>query len=230
MTRGIGGVALLQNLIPDRMAPLVALLTQLGDVWLFAFLLGVLYWRTPTRREALGVVGGLLLVGTGLYRGLKKVFALPRPGQPLLAPDVLPGRLGPVYETMATATGYGFPSGHATGATIVYFGLATVLAVGTPRRRFGVAALLVTVVCLSRVALGVHFLVDVAAGVVLGGSVLFVSRYGLDHIEGDRATPVFGAGILASTLYLLASRVEPEAVVLLFVAVGAFVGWHRLGP
>lgn len=78
-------------------------------------------------------------------------------------------RIGPL---VATATGYGFPSAHATQAAAVW-GALTVLAVQprTSRRaRRGVmaAAALVLLIGSSRVYLGVHWASDVLGGWILG--------------------------------------------------------------
>ena len=73
---------------------------------------------------------------------------------------------------MAAATP-SFPSGHATASTALIGFLAYVVSRGLPGRRgrFGVAfgsAVLVGLICFSRVFLGVHYLSDVAAGVLVG--------------------------------------------------------------
>jgi undecaprenyl-diphosphatase len=77
-----------------------------------------------------------------------------------------------VDHPIATAFGSSFPSGHATGATVVYGTvlLAFLPAVPPRRRRAVVAATAagVLLVAASRFLLGVHFLSDVAAGIVLG--------------------------------------------------------------
>lgn len=73
-------------------------------------------------------------------------------------------------------TTYSFPSGHAFAATATYGALALVLASGAPpRRRAWLAAVATTVVAIvatSRVVLGVHYLLDVLAGVAGGIAVL----------------------------------------------------------
>ena len=75
-------------------------------------------------------------------------------------------------DPVAHAGGLSFPSGHAQGATVA---VSVLLLVFLPRLhgRARVAALIaapswVVLVCFSRVALGVHFVSDVVAGVILG--------------------------------------------------------------
>ncbi len=72
-----------------------------------------------------------------------------------------------------------FPSGHATGAAAVYGFIAYILArdIASSARRFEIGywtAVLVLLVTFSRVFLSVHFLSDVAAGLIVGGFWLLV--------------------------------------------------------
>jgi membrane-associated phospholipid phosphatase len=83
------------------------------------------------------------------------------------------GRVRPVLpDPVSAAPGLSFPSGHALGASI---GCCLLLLLGlrflSRRGRIAAvaaAALVVVVVALARVVLGVHFLSDVVAGVMLG--------------------------------------------------------------
>ncbi len=71
------------------------------------------------------------------------------------------------------AQGYSFPSGHAMGSTVV-LGALSYLAVRTTTRWqwkaawLALAWTLIAAIALSRVYLGVHWISDVAAGVVAG--------------------------------------------------------------
>ena len=74
---------------------------------------------------------------------------------------------------LSHATGFAFPSGHATDAAAVY-GMLAVLLARPPRRPARAAAVvvgavgLIALVGLSRLYLGVHWLTDVLAGMALG--------------------------------------------------------------
>jgi len=103
------------------------------------------------------------LLGGALNMAVKLSVARPRP--------VLDDRL-------AEAFGKSFPSGHAFGTTVGY---GTLLLAFMPliARRWRPACIagyvsLVGLVSASRLALGVHYLSDVAAGVVLGLAWLFL--------------------------------------------------------
>ena len=177
MSRGIGGVESVAGL-PEPVAVLAALVTALGDVWFVFGLLGVLYWfgaalpgplSLSRSRAAFSVA--LALGGLAATTALKELFRLPRPpgaGEPAGA-EVVPAWLLPAYAEIGAASGFGFPSGHAVSAVVVYGGLG--LLVGS-RRSHAAAATLCVLLPLSRVLLGVHYLVDVAAGLAVGGAYL----------------------------------------------------------
>lgn len=79
----------------------------------------------------------------------------------------------------ANATGWSFPSGHATAAMAVYGFIAYAIARALPgfRERFEVvywAAVLVALIGFSRIFLGVHYVTDVLGGFLVGGFWLLV--------------------------------------------------------
>lgn len=226
MSRGIGEVEFLQGLLPDWTAPLIALLTQLGDIWFLILLLTVLYWSQVERQDDILLVGGMLVAGIGFYRWLKFTFGFPRPDEPLLDPELVPWMIRPLYELTAFSASYGFPSGHATISTIVYVGLATVLPVGPRRLRYAVAGALVALVGATRIALGLHFLVDILVGTAIGLLVLFVGFRGAGYLSGDRLTILLFVALVLNALYLLASRFHIEAVIVFGGALGLFGGWQ----
>jgi membrane-associated phospholipid phosphatase len=223
VTRGTGTVELVQGLLPDWSAVGFALLTQLGDPWFLVALLAVLYWRVPSQRSDFVLVGGMYLVAVGLYRSIKQLTALPRPDRPLLDPAAVPELLRPLYETTAFAGGYGFPSGHATGSAAVYLGLAAVLTIGSRRRRLGAAAVLVAAIGFSRIALGLHYLVDVLAGFALGGGIVAAA------VVGDRRFgpgPVLAAAVASTAINLAIGGITSKSVLAVAAAVGLAVGWR----
>ena len=77
-----------------------------------------------------------------------------------------------LVDPVATASGKSFPSGHAMASTVVYGSLLLVFLPALGRRaRIGAgiaAAALVIAIGFTRLALGVHYITDVAGGFVLG--------------------------------------------------------------
>lgn len=109
-----------------------------------------------------------------LILALKNLFMLPRPVGVSAPPALrwIPAVLTGVFTNATTATGRGFPSGHALGSTMVWGGLALALETKTFRKRVSIAGGVVLLVSVSRLVLGVHYFVDVFAGVLLGIVVL----------------------------------------------------------
>lgn len=166
---------------PDWLVPVAAAVTQLGDAWFVYVGLALLYWLGDERlavnpRRVGATLFAVALGALALTTALKSLVAFPRPpgAATVTVPVWLPDPLGVVYVDAATGTGFGFPSGHAVAATMVYGGLAAFLDVWNRRARWLAAAGVVAAVSLSRVALGVHYLVDVLVGIVVGLVALVV--------------------------------------------------------
>ena len=123
---------------------------------------GALLVRRRDVRPLLWLAAGLVGANV-LFRIAKVLAAQPRP---------------PAALHLVSASGYGFPSGHATSAIACWGMLAVVLCSGRSRRDAVIGAtfatLVVLVVGVSRIYLGVHSWTDVAAGFTLGGSWLCI--------------------------------------------------------
>ena len=86
---------------------------------------------------------------------------------------VLVDRARPVFhDPISHARGASFPSGHATGSAAFYLALAVILLslLAWPRRGWLLVMALVVpiVVAVTRVVLGVHYVSDVTAGLLIG--------------------------------------------------------------
>jgi membrane-associated phospholipid phosphatase len=151
--------AAVRDLFPPGLDPAYEAVTALGDPGVLVGLLAVCY-RVGPRRETLQVVV-YGFVGLAAVVGVKALFALPRP---------------PASVALVAAEGYGFPSGHAVAAAVIYGGAALEFGRLRDRLRAAAAAALVLAVAFSRVALGVHYLGDVLAGLAVGVAVVWVVR------------------------------------------------------
>jgi undecaprenyl-diphosphatase len=134
-------------------------LTQLGAPVLLelasALLVAWLLWRSHRRLAgylASCVAGAYVLSTTG---------------------KLLVDRARPVFhDPIAHARGASFPSGHATGSAAFYLALAVILLslLTWPRRGWllVMAVVVPVVVAVTRVVLGVHYVSDVTAGLLIG--------------------------------------------------------------
>jgi membrane-associated phospholipid phosphatase len=230
--RGIGEAELI-GALPEFVVVFAALVTQLGDVWFLFGVVGLLYWfgeRLPgpvafDRRRGAFVLA-LALGYRATATTLKGSFAYPRPPNADVAPatDLVPALVEPLYAAAATGTGFGFPSGHAVGATVVYGGIA--LLVGT-RRAYASAAALAAAVSLSRVVLGVHYLVDITFGAAVGLAFLAVAYHGCDR--GDRPGRLLSIALGIALLGPILGEYTFDTMAVLGLTLGARIMWGSIG-
>jgi|GEM_PF-522740 len=235
VTRGVG-VHDAASTLPEWLAPVLGLLTQVGDVWFVFSLLGACYLLVPRSRERIATVIGLALLASALVEGAKHGLGLPRPSTALVSPGDETGPMATFLDATATAGGEGFPSGHATLSTAGFLGLAAALRFGDARRRAVAAIGIVVAVGVTRVGLGVHYLVDVLAGVLLGlavlaGGALAVRTSPVDPPSTVLALAVGGAALAvgvappsATPTGLLAA--DALTLLVLTGSVGALGGWQ----
>lgn len=125
------------------------------------------------KKKGFGLFTSVLfaVLGMGI---LKAVVRAPRPFQVLESID---------GKRLETATGYSFPSGHTTTGAAFY----TALALTFKKRPISIlCAVMMALVGLSRLYLGVHWPIDVFAGLLLGVAISFtVSRY-LNALYDDK--------------------------------------------
>lgn len=134
----------------------------LGSEYFYLALLPVFYWAINRRLGAR--LGALLLFSAAVNEIFKVGFASPRPYW------VLPAlKMGGTTETS-----FGFPSGHAQGAWLLWL----YLALQTRNRRLWVPVAILVALCItvSRNYLGVHYLADSIGGALIGLSILLLTR------------------------------------------------------
>ncbi|ELZ76034.1 phosphatase PAP2 family protein [Haloferax larsenii] len=240
-TRGFGETVLADA--PDIVVFLFGLLTQLGDQWFFFLVFTSLYWLARPRiserpRRVAASFVALAFISLSLVTALKVGFALPRPPTADIAsaPN-WPAPFADLYVSFTTDDGFGFPSGHALGTTVVYGAAALLLDAWDRRRRVLAAAAIVATVALSRVVIGVHYGVDVVVGVLLGLVVLktvFTVAAADDapgHLDPTRLFALaVGLGVVAFAVVVAsgASHHAANASAALGGSIGGLVGWSRL--
>lgn len=205
--RGSGVAEALAELLPPIVRELFALITQLGDAWFLFAAVAFLYWFGNRRRGAFAL--SAVLGALALTLALKGLFELPRP---------------PAALHVGHASGYGFPSGHAIGATVLWGLLALVLERGSHRWRAIAAGAVVAVVATSRIVIGVHYAVDVVVGVAVALTYLAALLYVTDW------SPTRGFVVAAGiTLAALATNgLTHDSAAMVAGVVGAGATWVAL--
>jgi len=133
----------------------------LGDEEFYLFIMPAIFWCFDSR---LGFrLGMLLMLSNGINGSIKFLFHSPRP---FWVSDKV---VAYIHETS-----FGIPSGHSQHAVVMWGYLATLV------KKAWIRWLLILVfvfVGLSRIYLGVHFLLDVLVGWLIGGIILFSFIY-----------------------------------------------------
>ena len=199
--------AVIRQMVPPWLTPVFIAITRFGNPAFFLAVFALDYWFGDHRRGAHAL--SLAIAGIGLVTGLKMFFDAPRP---------------PAAVTVVPISGYSFPSGHATGATIGYGILAYDLEIGAWRARYAVAIGLILLVALSRVVLGVHFVKDVVVGMVLGTAFLIVAVWLTEHDP----RPGFVLAVALGAVAFIISGGNQDGAVVFGGAVGAALIWSYL--
>lgn len=208
MSRGVGLTTAARAALPPDAVAALAALTHLGDPPVLVAIAALAYWLWDRDR---GVhLLSLTICALALVVALKGLFALPRPPETLHA---------------VPADGYGFPSGHALGAAALIGGVAVSMESGSWARRSVIGGILVTTVAVSRVGLGVHYAIDVLAGVGTGLLLLVVHR----RLARDDPGRGFALAAVFALAGLVTAGLTRDALALAGLAVGGVIGL-RLTP
>ncbi|AXR77722.1 phosphatase PAP2 family protein [Natrarchaeobaculum sulfurireducens] len=219
MNRDIGVTELFRTHLPEWTVPVFELVSMLGDelvvVVVLLVLAGVDAYRSFERgsgqvlSDRTAFVIAVVLGGLALTLVLKTAFGFSRPPEPLQA---------------VPRESSGFPSGHTMAAAILWTALALWSARFTRRSRLLAAAGGIALVAVSRLALGVHYLVDVVASVLFGvGMLLLAARL----TRGDPEAAFAGAAVLG-TLALIVTGATTDGWLAFVGCVGAAGGWWIL--
>jgi undecaprenyl-diphosphatase len=128
--------------------------TRLGDGWIW-YGLGIMlfFYGGPRRFPAVCAAGSAAVVGIFVFMALKRLSQRPRPCQ--IEPHC--------WSKVLPPDKFSFPSGH----TMTAFSIALVISYFYPSLE-AVLFFLALSIAVSRIVLGMHYLSDVLAGVVLG--------------------------------------------------------------
>ncbi len=181
----------------------LAKMTFLGELNTVLVIMAVIYWCVSKD------FGTYLLMGWSgnrLVNGVLKVTAC------AYRPWIRDARIVPYGNSMTTATGYSFPSGHSMNAASAYGGV--VVRRDVPRALRVILGAVVVLVAFSRCYLGVHTPQDVLVGMAAGMLVMWLTvrlmRWVAEHPQKDLWVAAIGILLAVAVAVYAALKSYPE--------------------
>lgn len=169
--------------------------TQLGNEMFYILVIPFLFWCVNKRVAT--IVGVAFLLSAAINDIVKFWFINPRPN-----PENLAAGIAELNRMYAPLNSPGFPSGHAQNAVVFWGTLAYVL----KHRLFTIFSLiLIAGIAYSRLYLGVHYLGDVAGGIVFGTIIFLCTIASIPHYDKIWNTRIIPATILFVIVPLIIS-------------------------
>ncbi len=178
-------------------------MTWFGELNTVLAVMALVYWCVSREYGTYLLTGWC---GNRLVNGFLKVTAC------AYRPWIRDARIVPYGNTMTTATGYSFPSGHSMNAASAYGG--AVVRKDLPKSlRWGMG-ILVALVAFSRLYVGVHTPQDVLVGAAAGMLVMWLTIGLLRWAEAapgrDLAVALIGLGLAAALALYAGLKGYPE--------------------
>ena len=177
-------------------------MTFLGELNTAIVIMAVLYWAVSKE------LGTYLLMGWSgnrLVNGVLKVTVC------AYRPWIRDARIIPYGNSMTTATGYSFPSGHSMNASTVFGG--GMVRKDMPAALRVILGIILVLVGFSRLYLGVHTPQDVLVGFLAGCLVMWLTvrlmRWVEAHPEKDWMVVCIGLGLAAAVAVYAAVKSYP---------------------
>ena len=185
------------------LAGFLSKMTWLGELNTAIVIMALIYWCVSKEFGSYFLMGWS---GNRLVNGMLKVTVC------AYRPWIRDVRIVPYGNSITTATGYSFPSGHTMNAATVFGGGA--VRKDLPGALRVVLGLLVLLVGFSRNYLGVHTPQDVLVGIVAGTLVMFLTmklmQWVKNHPEKDLLVVCIGVGL--GILVAVYAAVKPYPV------------------
>ena len=182
------------------LASFLSKMTWLGELNTAIVLMALIYWCVSKDFGAYLLMGWS---GNRLVNGMLKVTVC------AYRPWIRDARIVPYGDSITTATGYSFPSGHTMNAATVYGGGAVRRDV--PRALRAVLGFLVLLVAFSRIYLGVHTPQDILVGAAAGTLVMVLTVKLMQWVERhpEKDLPVVLIGVALAVLVAIYAAVKP---------------------
>ncbi len=149
-------------------------MTFLAELNTLIIILAIIYWAVNKD------FGTYLLMGwsgSRIVNGFLKITAC------VYRPWIRDTRIIPYGDSMTTATGYSFPSGHSTNGAALFGGVAVKKEV--PKILRGLSIAIMILIGFSRNFLGVHTPQDVVVGLASGVLVMFLAALLMKWIDAN---------------------------------------------
>jgi membrane-associated phospholipid phosphatase len=185
------------------LTPAMKFFSFLGQEEFFIAIILILYWGIDSKAGFKAAL--LLLVSNGLNLCLKIGFHAPRPFW-----------INSQVKAFAGEPTFGFPSGHTQNSSTVWSGMIF------PSKRWlpilGVC-LLVLLIAISRLYLGMHFLIDVIGGWTFG--LITVAVY----LAAEKKVESWISHLTFSQLMLISAACSVLVMAIFFLIKSALAGW-----
>ncbi|NQU28529.1 MAG: phosphatase PAP2 family protein [Candidatus Marinimicrobia bacterium] len=170
-------------------------ITILGNEEFYLLVLPVLIWCW--RKTSVLPLVILLLLNFWINYEFKEFFHLARPEG----------------VNLISAEHYGFPSGHAQGAMVLWGYLAWLLNRVNGKQVYGWFGLIIVFIGLSRIYLGVHFPSDVIGGWSIGFVILFIGIRVVKIVEARKLKfPTIPTVVLVGFVGLMLALLRPSDI------------------
>lgn len=184
------------------LADFLSKMTYLGELNTVLIIMAIIYWCVSKDFGTFFLMGWS---GNRLVNGVLKVTVCS------YRPWIRDARIVPYGNSITTATGYSFPSGHTMNAATVYGGSAVNR--NLPKALRVVLGILVALIAFSRIYLGVHTPQDILVGALCGTLVMFLTiklmQWVSVHPEKDILVVCIGVGIAVIVAFYAAFKPYP---------------------
>lgn len=178
-------------------------MTFLGEKSTSLVIIAAIYWCVSKEYGQYFLMG---MCGNRILNGFLKVTAC------VYRPWFRDARIVPYGDSMETATGYSFPSGHSTNAATLFGGGA--IRKELPRILRVFLMLFLVLIAFSRIYIGVHAPQDIIVGSLLGLLVMWLTLKLMQWIEAnpdkDIMVMLIGIGIAFAVAIYASVKPYPE--------------------
>lgn len=178
----------LQHIRSPFLTSLMEAITAMAESLPLVIVIAILYWCGDKKKTVR--IGWALLCSTAVNGIVKNIVKAQRPFQK--------GVVTPIR--VETATSYSFPSGHTQTATSFW---TSAMMIFKNKSMLILGCTMIGLTAFTRLYLGVHWPVDVIAGIIIGLIVVAIADKLYDSEKGFNRWHVIGVGILAFVFLII---------------------------